>query len=155
MTLPKPDWSAIKRWLREQFPDVHHLPVDELHAWLGDHTRAAPMLVDIRNAAEHAISHLPGALLVTSHEHALRALADHARDTAIVAYCSVGVRSARLVRELKRHGFSNASNLDGALFEWANRSLPLVNAQGPARTVHPFDPSWGALLAPELRHPVG
>ncbi len=150
----KPGWDSLKHWLREHFPDVRHLTVDDLQAWLADAERPRPLLVDVRRADEQAVSHLPGALLVASHEQALAALADEPRDRPIVAYCSVGVRSARLVRELSRHGFVNAANLEGALFEWANRALPIVNARGRASTVHPFDPAWGALLLPQLRHPL-
>ena len=138
--------------MREQFPDVRQLSIESLHEWLLDPTRAAPMLLDVRTAPEYRVSRLPGAVMAPDADAALAVLADRPRHAPVVAYCSVGVRSARLVRALRKHGFVNTHNLEGSLFAWANRALPMVNADGPASTVHPFDASWGALLDPARRH---
>ncbi len=152
--LPKPEWNEIRAWLRERFPDVRHLSVDELRAWQTDAGRACPVLVDIRADAEQAVSRLAGAYLSQSEAQAIEKLKDLPRDAPIVAYCAVGVRSAKLVRALQKAGFTDVRNLEGSIFAWANHGLPLTCATGPTAKVHPYNKHWGVLLDPE-RHSTG
>ena len=112
---------------------------------------APPLLFDVREPEEFAVSHLPGARRVGGVEDALRLLEGEPKDRAIVAYCSVGVRSGTLVEELRARGFGNVRNLSGSIFAWANAELPLRNADGPTERVHPFDATWGRFLRPEFR----
>ena len=58
----------------------------------------------------------------------------------------VGYRSARMVDELRRRGVAGAVNLEGSIFEWANRGLPVVRDGVPVDVVHPYDREWGQLL---------
>ena len=51
--------------VRIQFPDVPTVSTGELARWLASN-RPAPVLVDTRTEAEYAVSHLPGALNLTS-----------------------------------------------------------------------------------------
>ena len=82
---------------------------------------------------------------------ALALIGDVAPDTPILLYCSVGYRSSRLADQLRRRGYSQAANLEGSLFAWANEGRPLVNAQGKAALrVHPYNETWGKLLNPDL-----
>jgi 3-mercaptopyruvate sulfurtransferase SseA len=70
---------------------------------------------------------------------------------AVVAYCSVGWRSARLARRLASVGV-NVVNLEGSIFEWVAKGLPVVDDRGvPVRVVHPFSRSWAWLVDPSLR----
>lgn len=144
--LPKPEWNEVHAWLREHFSDVRHLSVDELQAWRNDPSRAPPVLVDIRSNSEQAVSRIEGACLTQSEADAIAKLRDLPRDTPIVTYCAVGLRSARLARELDKAGFRNVQNFAGSIFAWANRGLPLTNATGATSVAHPYDAYWGALL---------
>ena len=72
-------------------------------------------------------------------------------DMPIVAYCSVGYRSSELVQKLTERGFTNVKNLDGSIFEWANRGYPVERDGEEVREVHPFDDRWGTLLHEDLR----
>lgn len=146
-TLPASiDWPAIDAWLAAEHPGVPLLDVDALAARLADTTRAPPRLLDARSAAEYAVSRLPGAMRVDGPDAATKALARCAPDAEVVVYCSVGVRSARVVAALRSAGRSRVSNLRGSIFAWANRGLPLVDAAGAVGHVHPFDEAWGRLL---------
>lgn len=149
--LPKPEWQAVRAWLNEHFPDVRNLSVDELRAWRDDPARAHPLLVDIRADAEQAVSRIDGAHLIQSEVQAIENFKDLPRDTPIVAYCAVGVRSAKLVRPLQDAGFTDVRNLEGSIFAWANRGLPLTCGAGATNRVHPYDKHWGVLLDSE-RH---
>jgi rhodanese-related sulfurtransferase len=151
LALPKPEWEEVHAWLRDNFPDVRNLSVDDLSTWQDDPQRSRPVLVDIRADAEQAVSRIAGAHLSQSEGQAIEKLKDLPPDTPIVAYCAVGLRSAKLVRALQKAGFTNVQNLEGSIFAWANRRLPLTCAAGPTTKVHPYDKHWGVLLDPE-RH---
>ena len=69
----------------------------------------------------------------------------------VVAYCSVGYRSARLAAALRDRGLADVHNLEGSIFRWANEDRPLFRGDTPVRRVHPFDETWGVLLAPDRR----
>jgi rhodanese-related sulfurtransferase len=141
------DWDSVKATIRSEFPDVERISTDELKAQL-DWPR--PILLDVRTAGEYAVSHLPGAIRVEpagSLPDQLRAL-DH--DALVVAYCSVGYRSSRLVELMEKEGFSNVKNLEGSIFEWANKGYPLERDGKSVLEVHPYDEEWGRLLDPSL-----
>jgi 3-mercaptopyruvate sulfurtransferase SseA len=74
---------------------------------------------------------------------------------AVVFYCSVGVRSSalaeRVAQGLQAHGATAVDDLAGGIFAWHGEGRPLVDAQGSTDFVHPYDSSWGRLLArPDL-----
>lgn len=148
------DWPAIDAWLDGGFPGLPQIEVDALARELAVPDAPPLVLLDVRTAREHAVSHLPGAHHAPDLPAALAVLAGRPADTRIVAYCSVGVRSARLAAALRERGFERVGNLRGSIFAWANRGLPLRDARGPVRQVHPFDAAWGRLLDPALRAPL-
>lgn len=152
---PPRDWNGLARWLAQWYPEVRNLPVASLAAWLADATRAPPLVIDIRSAGEQAVSTLPGAVCATTQPEAIELAAAHDRARPIVAYCAVGVRSARLASTLQRAGCTDVYNLERSIFGWANAGLPLVRGSQPVRVVHPYDAGWAALLAADARAPGG
>jgi rhodanese-related sulfurtransferase len=149
---PPADWAGLAAWLAGRYPDVRSIGVDALAAWLADGARPRPWLVDCRSAEEQAISTLPDAHRVNSPEDGVAAAAAFAPDHPIVVYCAVGVRSSRLANRLLKAGHTEVLNLEGAIFAWANRGLPLTGPGGQTtQLVHPYDATWCALLAPERR----
>ena len=147
---PKPTWSSVKEMVTTDFPDVEHVSVTELKTLLdeGDH---APVLLDVREEDEYAVSHLPGAIQVPPGDADTEVLDAIDRDAPIVTYCSVGYRSSQLAAMLEERGFTNVRNLDGSIFAWANQGLPVVREGRTVREVHPYDPTWGNLLNEELQ----
>ena len=69
----------------------------------------------------------------------------------MVIYCSVGVRSSRLaehvVDAVREAGARDVYNLAGGIFAWHNRGYQLVDGSGPTAFVHPYDETWGRLVA--------
>jgi len=109
------------------------------------------VLIDVREAEEFAVSHIPGAINISSKS----ALLDFAKnsDRDIVLYCSVGRRSAKLTEYLHGNGQSQASNFSGSIFEWANHGRALQNKEGPVKAVHPYNWYWGwRYLRDEVPH---
>lgn len=113
----------------------------------------APLLIDVREAPEYAVSHIGGAQRadpgITAAQF-LEAFTVRAKGRPVVFYCSVGVRSSILAEKvqagLRASGSGQVYNLDGGIFGWHNEKRPLVDAGGPTDFVHPYDSHWGKLL---------
>ncbi len=133
--------------LREKFPGVARIGVDELATRMqSDH---APLLLDVREFEEFEISHLQGARNVRTLDEALAAIGNE-RERAVVVYCSVGYRSAKLARSLADRGVRNVKNLEGSIFAWANSDHPVYRGTQRASRVHPYDEKWGRMLTRRL-----
>ena len=141
--------------VRAAIRNVKHISTAELSAWRADPSRVPPLLLDVREPAEFAVSHLPGARNVPWGSDWQLALRDIPRTQAIVVYCSIGYRSSVLARKLEQAGFVQVVNLEGSIFKWASESRPLIGPDGRAATVvHPYDTTWGSLIAPSMRAPL-
>lgn len=145
--------DAVSAALAVQFPDVPTITTTELAKRLDQPD--PPVLLDVREQAEYAISQLKGA----RHVDVFRDLADIKRSlpltTEIVVYCSVGYRSAEAVRELQRAGFQKVFNLSGSIFAWANEGRPVYRGRMIVLEVHPYDAIWGKFLHQDLRPKSG
>jgi rhodanese-related sulfurtransferase len=80
----------------------------------------APVLVDVRDTAEFAGSHIPGALnmpLVTLSRSAMMELPD--KKTPIVIYCDVGIRQHHAARLLRSMGYQHVSEMQGGMVTYS------------------------------------
>ena len=139
------DWSTVERMIAQEFPEVPGLTTRELAERLASDAPGV-VLLDARTAGEFAVSHLPGAHHVGSDAAAASRLAASAPGVTVVAYCSVGYRSAALVERLRGMGHANAVNLEGSIFRWAAQGRPVHRGADRVAQVHPYDDAWGALL---------
>jgi adenylyltransferase/sulfurtransferase len=91
-------------------------PID-VAAWLEQADK--PFLLDVREANEWEIGHLPGAVRISVNELAGRM---NELDTAVemVVYCRSGVRSGRAVDMLKQAGFRRIKNMLGGILRWSD-----------------------------------
>ena len=141
----EPTWDQVEARITETFPDVPSIDTADLSELMRDPMRTV-VLLDVREPDEFAVSHLEGAVRATSVDQAAALVHDAPADATVVAYCSVGYRSAGLVAELRERGVGGVYNLRGSLFRWANEDRPLYRGTAPVRDVHPFDESWATLL---------
>lgn len=132
--------------IRVRFPDVRQVSPDDLATWLADDTRARPQLLDVREPDEYAVSHLPGAIRIDPDAPAAAVLAHIDPGRPVVAYCSVGYRSSVLVQRLRDAGFTQAVNLEGSIFAWANEGRPLESEGRRVTIAHPYDTTYARLL---------
>lgn len=139
-----PSWADIDESIARDHPGLPSIEIAQLRDWLNDPARPRPLLVDARSREEYDVSHLPGAVHAESVDALRSRLTQH--DGPVVVYCSVGVRSARLAKDLLASGVTKVSNLRGSIFAWANHGWPLERAGGPTAQVHPFNRRWGTLL---------
>ena len=139
-------WKFVKRDIAKSYADVPHMTVDALAAtnWQG------LLLIDVREVDEYRVSHLQGAVQSQNPEDIAGRLAGTNYQAAVI-YCSIGYRSADMVRALQSLGVTNAYNLEGSIFEWANAGRPVYDSNGVTRVVHPYHRLWGRLLDKRVR----
>jgi rhodanese-related sulfurtransferase len=138
--------DIARRW-----PYIDHIAPAQLEPVMAAGEAA---LFDVRTSAEYQVSHLPGAVRI---EPGMRAQAfldqygDAVKGKTVVFYCSVGVRSSKLAERvahaLKARGATGVHDLAGGIFAWHGEARPLVDAAGATDFVHPYDATWGRLLA--------
>jgi rhodanese-related sulfurtransferase len=105
------------------------------------------LILDSRELVEFKTSHLPNAKWVGDHDFSISRLSGTPKDTNVVVYCSIGVRSEKIAEKLIASGFSNVWNLYGGIFAWANEHKSLVvQSQKPTLAVHGYDHNWAKLL---------
>jgi rhodanese-related sulfurtransferase len=150
-----PTWADVDDWIALRYGATDFISTTELAALMAD-DNATPqskklLILDVRDAREHAISRIPGATHVAPNEiidFAQRELVSRARAQTIVVYCAVGIRSAEAARDLEAIGFTDVRNLRGSIFQWANENRAL---EGDQQHVHPYDAYWGQLLDEKRR----
>ena len=143
-------WTGVEARIQEAFPDVPSVDTATLSRLMQDPTRSL-LLLDVRQADEFAVSHLQDAVRTASPDHAEELLRAAPAGAVVVAYCSVGFRSARLVAALRERGLADVHNLSGSIFRWANEDRPLFRGDTAVREVHPFNETWGVLLQADRR----
>ncbi|NJQ97086.1 MAG: rhodanese-like domain-containing protein [Hydrococcus sp. CSU_1_8] len=93
-------WIAIKFLIRVKFSKVPKISTSDLAAWL-ERAVDRPVLLDARTPEEYAIGHLWGAKLVPASLEELKL----DLSVPIVVYCSIGYRSAIVVKRLQAMGY--------------------------------------------------
>lgn len=105
------------------------------------------VFIDTREKREYDVSHIDGAIWVGYNNFKLSRLDGIDKDTKIIAYCSVGLRSENITRKLMKKGFTDVSNLYGSIFEWVNQEKEIVDDHGlSTEEVHPYNEKWGKWL---------
>jgi rhodanese-related sulfurtransferase len=110
------------------------------------------VLLDTRSPAEFNVSHLPNARFVDYDSFAVTQLKNITKETPIVVYCSVGVRSERVGEKLQQAGYKNVRNLYGGFFEWINKGYLVVSRNNqPTDSVHAYNRYWGQWLTKGIK----
>lgn len=107
------------------------------------------VLLDTRKWEEFAVSHLKNAKWVGHKEFDIDSIIAKIpdRQTPIVVYCSIGVRSEDIGEKLQKAGYAHVRNLYGGIFEWKNQGNPVFDLEGrKTEKVHAFSKYWGKLL---------
>ncbi|MCL6273856.1 rhodanese-like domain-containing protein [Muricauda sp. 2012CJ35-5] len=107
------------------------------------------VVLDARSKEEYDVSRIEKAIWIGDKNIDLTSIGASIpnKDSSIVVYCSIGVRSEDAAEILKTEGYSNIQNLYGGIFEWKNKGFPVYDANNqPTENVHPFSKYWGKLL---------
>ena len=107
---------------------IKECSVRDVHSCLN----AGTILIDIREPAEFARGHIPGAILIPRGLLEFEIMpALHGRGATdpaecdIILYCGTGGRSALAAYSLDAMGFRNVQSMDGGIVAWAEAKLPL------------------------------
>lgn len=107
------------------------------------------VLLDTREKEEYEVSKLKNAIWVGYTNFNITAIKDSLpnKNTPIVVYCSIGVRSEKIGEKLLKSGYSNVQNLYGGIFEWKKSGKPVYdNKNSKTEKVHAYSKQWGKLL---------
>jgi rhodanese-related sulfurtransferase len=102
------------------------------------------VFLDTREPEEFNVSHLPNAILFGYDSPNWKAVDSLSKDKIVIVYCSIGVRSQNIAKELKEKGFSDIKNLYGGIFLWADQSREMVDEKNnDTSKVHGYNRFWG------------
>jgi rhodanese-related sulfurtransferase len=97
---------------------IRQISPAELAAWLADKSRAAPLLLDVREPWEYDKAHIAGSRLVPMGQVQAR-IAELSKENEVVAICHHGGRSLQIAMVLEKNGFSRVHNLTGGIDAWS------------------------------------
>lgn len=112
-------------------------------------TKSGIVLLDAREQKEYDTSHIKNAIHVGFTKFDKNKIAKKIRDknTPLVVYCSIGVRSEKIGEQLLKIGYTNVHNLYGGIFEYKNKNGNVVNNQNIVTdSVHTYNKKWGQYL---------
>ncbi|ENO89768.1 rhodanese-like domain-containing protein [Thauera linaloolentis] len=102
---------------------MHQIGPHDLAERLGDDSRAAPLLLDVREPWEFQFCHIEGSVEMPMGSVPERH-AELDRDREVVVICHHGGRSAQVCMFLEHQGFTNVINLAGGVAGWAAQVDP-------------------------------
>ena len=110
------------------------------------------LILDAREIEEFEVSHLQDAQHIgfknfnysMMDKLMVDSLGD--RETLIIVYCSIGIRSEIIGKKLISHGFTNVYNLYGGLFEWVNKGGNVFCQGNITQKVHAYSKKWSRYL---------
>ncbi len=104
----------LKNWIKKLYRSKENLTKEEMKEIFNNNTNV--ILLDVRSPQEFEEGHLRGAINIPTYElytQAPKKLKD--KDTIIIAYCTVGVRSKNAINILRKMGYKNLYHLDGGI----------------------------------------
>lgn len=107
------------------------------------------LLLDTRKKEEYDVSHIKGAVWAGHKGFDIDDILKTypKKDTSIVVYCSIGVRSEDIGEKLQKAGYTNVKNLYGGIFKWKNNKNPIYDSNGnKTEKIHAFSKFWSKLL---------
>ncbi|MCP4149689.1 MAG: rhodanese-like domain-containing protein, partial [bacterium] len=126
----------------------HEVPIITVTQLKGGDTHKTLVLLDTRKMEEYRVSHIKGARHVGYKKFKLKNVANIPKETAIVVYCSLGVRSENIGKKLLHAGYKDVRNLLGGIFEWINQGNPVYDMTGSTTTrIHAYSKKWSKWLS--------
>ncbi|BAZ09119.1 rhodanese-like protein [Calothrix sp. NIES-4071] len=88
-------------------------------------------LIDVREPAEYAAEHIPGARLISLSKFDPRKVPQD-QNTQVVLYCRSGNRSTMAAQKLFDTGFTRVTHLEGGMGAWKQAGYPIkINKNAP------------------------
>lgn len=107
------------------------------------------LILDAREKEEYNVSHIESAKYIGFNDFnkdRFNALKVN-KNTTIVVYCSLGIRSHQIAEKIKKMGYTSIYNLYGGIFQWKNENRKIVNSnEKTTDSIHAFSKEWGVYL---------
>ena len=136
--------EAMAEDYRKDFPSVEHISAREALKLVNS---GGVIFVDHRTESEQALSMLPQAVITKD----LLKKPKVYTDCTLIAYCTIGYRSGKLARKLKKKGLS-VLNLQGGILAWIHAGGKVYKDGRPVKRVHVYGKKWD--LAPSAYEAV-
>lgn len=107
------------------------------------------VILDAREKKEYEVSHIKDAIFIGYDNFNLKKTTSQLKDknSTIVVYCSLGIRSEDIAIKLSKKGYKNVYNLYGGIFEWKNKDFPVMDLkEEETNKVHTFSKEWSKWL---------
>lgn len=105
------------------------------------------LFLDSREREEYKVSHIKNSTYVGDKEFNINKIEQLPKNTAIIVYCSVGVRSDKIAKEIIDAGYTNVNNMFGGIFEWVNEGNPVVDSmEKSTQNIHGYSRMWGMFV---------
>ncbi|MFT5715782.1 MAG: rhodanese-related sulfurtransferase, partial [Flavobacterium sp.] len=110
--------------------------------------------LDAREPKEFNVSHIKNAIPIGFDHFKIQNVTSAVKNknTTIVVYCSIGIRSEKIGEKLLKSGYKNVYNLYGGIFEYKNNGGKVVNNQNEETdSVHAFNKEWSVYLTKGIK----
>lgn len=108
---------------------------------------AEAIFLDARELDEFEVSHLPKAIHIGYDKVDYDTVEDLDLNKPVIVYCTVGYRSEKIAKKLRKKGFKNVYNLYGSLYAWKLAGYPLMDADGKStERLHTYNKKWGSFV---------
>jgi rhodanese-related sulfurtransferase len=126
--------------------DVPYISATELRM---QQSKNEIIILDSREFQEYQVSHIESAVSVGfdifSMENIFKTVKN--KETPIVVYCTLGIRSEMIAAKLKKAGYLDVKNLYGGICEWKNKEYKVIDStQQKTNNIHTYSKQWSRWL---------
>ncbi len=107
------------------------------------------IIIDSREQNEFNVSHILEAIFIGYDHFSIEEFSEKITDknTPIVVYCTLGIRSEITADKLIKAGYTQVKNLYGGICEWKNKDYKVMDSTNTeTQNVHTFNKQWGKWL---------
>jgi len=130
---------------KKDFPKMKDISAEQTLQMMD---REKVILVDIRKTKEQAVSMISGAITETEFSRNPSAYEDY----IVIGYCTIGSRSGKLARKLKKKMGISMLNMQGGILAWLHAGGIVYKDGKPVNRVHVYGRKWN--LAPSAMKSV-
>ena len=102
------------RGMKKKYRSKENISKEELNAIMSNNQNL--VLLDVRSPQEYDEEHLPNAINIPTYEiyqKAQKIIKD--KEATIICYCTIGVRSKKAIKMLRKMGYKNLYNLENGM----------------------------------------
>lgn len=107
---------------------VQNVDAQTLNDWIG---KDEVLLIDVREANEHARAHIPASVLMPLSRLGSAELPD-AGGKKVAVFCATGARSAMAAERLFAHHYDSVYNVHGGMMGWKMAGLNVARNENAA-----------------------